>query len=196
MEKKAPKGPKPTKSSLSPEARGIELLPPPTPTGRSKLIAFWARTIGIPLIIGLQLLFLGLFAFRIGLERDLRLLAASVEEKEETLAEAAFSEESFREAQLRLETIERIKKGLCYSCAIKKVEELKPDEITLATILLEGGKLSFSAQTPKGTSFAAFAAEILDEEAIREASITSGILDQEGNFTFTMELVLDEEKIK
>jgi len=69
-------------------ARRIELLSPSAPTGKTKLISFWARTAGIPLILFLQLAFLGIFAFRAKLETDLVKLSASVAEKEKVVAEA------------------------------------------------------------------------------------------------------------
>lgn len=174
---------------------GIELLPPFIPTGREKIISFWARTIGIPLIIGLQLLFLGLFAFRVKLEIDLRQLAAAVGEKETTQAQAALFEKLFRNTQTKLESIAQSKEELCASCTFEKIYSIKPVLVDITTLALQKEKLNLSAATPQGTSFALFITRILEEDWIRGASLVSGSLNQEGNFSFTLELVIDKEKL-
>jgi len=178
------------------ERREIELLPTPPPTGRSKIVSFWARTIGIPLILGLQLAFLGVFAFRAKLEFDLRTLSSSVKEKEETLAESADFEETFRNAQLKLETIDEIGQKLCYSCTIRKLDEIKPAAVTLTNYSFENEKLSLIAETPPGIFFGSFVSNIIQEKGIKEAAVTSGSLNREGNFVFTMELVLDKDNLR
>lgn len=179
-----------------PARRGIELLPPSAPTGKARLISFWARTIGIPLIIFLQLVFIGIFGLRVKLEMDLRQLSASVAEKEKIVAAASDFEQTFRHAQLKLEQVERVRAGLCVSCAFEVLNKIKPAEITFNTTRLEGEKFELVAETPKGSSFANFVANVLKEDGIREALLTSGSLNREGNFVFTMEFVLDKDKIK
>jgi len=178
------------------EKRGIELLPPVIPTTPERLVSFWVRGVGILLIITLQLLFLGLFAFRVKLGSDLGSLASSVEEKETILVEAAEFEKLFRDTQTRLEKIAEVREELCFSCAIEKLFELKPDLVTLTSLSLEGETLSLSAETPQGAYFALFITKILEEEGIREASLTSGSLNRDGNFAFALELTLNKEKIK
>lgn len=183
-------------SKPSPARRRIELLSPSTPTGRAKLISFWARTVGIPLIIVLQLVFLGIFAMRVKLEADLRQLSASVADKERVVAEAHDFEQTFRHTQIKLDQVAKIRAELCVSCALETLNKIKPAEITFTTTRLEGEKFELIAETPKGLSFAAFVANILEEGGIREALLTSGSLNREGNFVFTMELVLDKDKIR
>jgi len=178
------------------ETQGIELLPTSPPTGRNKIISFWARTVGIPLVVALQLLFLATLAFRIKLELDLRALSASVEEKEAVLAESAGFEEIFRRTQLKLETIATIKQKLCYSCTIQTLDAIKPPLVSLTSLNLEKEKLVLTAETPPGPSFGIFVANILKEPGIKEAAITSGSRTREGDFVFTAELALDREKLR
>lgn len=178
------------------ESRGIELLPTPPPTGRSKIISFWARTIGIPLILGLQLAFLGIFAFRAKLELDLRTLSASVNEKEAVLSESADFEDTFHRAQLKLETIGEVQQKLCYSCTIRTLNKIKPAVVTLTNLSLENEKLTVTAETPPGTSFGIFVTNIIKEKGIKEAVVTSGNRSREGNFVFIMELALDRENLR
>ncbi|OGC38247.1 hypothetical protein A2V54_03325 [candidate division WWE3 bacterium RBG_19FT_COMBO_53_11] len=178
------------------ERPGIELLSPTTSTGKSKLISFWARTIGIPLIIVLQLSFLGIFAFRAKLETDLRKLSASVAEKEKVVAEASDFEQTFLRTQRKLEQIRLVRKGLCVSCAIETLNRIKPPAVTLITVVFEGEKLQLIAETPQGLSFANFVANILKEEGVREALLTSGNLNRDGDFVFAMQLGLDKEKLR
>lgn len=178
------------------ERRGIELLPISPPTGRSKIVSFWARTIGIPLILGLQLVFLGAFAFRAKLELDLRVLSSSVKEKEQTLAASTDLEEIFRSTQLKLETIHEVKQKLCYSCTIRKLNEIKPAAVVLTSHSFENEKLSLTAETPPGVFFGSFVSNIVQEKGVQEAALTSGSLNREGNFIFTMELVLDKDNLR
>ncbi len=178
------------------ESRGIELLSPSAPTGRSKIVSFWARTVGIPLILILQLAFLGILAFRVKLELDLHTLSASTGEKEAVLTESAEFENIFRKTQLKLETIEAAKQELCYSCTLQKLDVLKPPPVTITNLSLENEKLTITAETPQGTSFGTFAANIIEEDWIREAAVTSGSLNREGNFVFTMELAVEKEKVR
>ena len=174
----------------------IELLPPLTKTGKAKVISFWARTAGIPLIIILQLTFLGVFAFRAKLGMDLLKLSTSVVEKEKIVADAADFEQTFRKTQRKLEQIAQVGNELCVSCAIETLNKIKPAAVVLNTLSLEGEKIQLIAETPQGLTFATFVANIIEEEGIREALITSGSLNREGNFVFTMELVMDKDKIK
>jgi len=178
------------------ERQGIELLPKPTPSGKSVVISFWAKTVGTSLIIGLQLLFLVIFTFRAKLEADLRTLAVSVEEKEAILSQSEEFERAFRNTQKRLELIDKSQLELCYSYTIKKLETLTPSGVTITSISLEKEALVLSAETLKGISFATFVAKIIEEEAIQEASITSGNLDKEGKFAFIMELGLNKDKLR
>ncbi len=178
------------------ESRGIELLPASPATGRSKVISFWARTAGILLIIFLQLAFLAIFAFRVKLETDLKKLSASLAEKEKVVAEASDFEETFRRTQLKLEKIAQVRQELCYSCTIQKLGEIKPAEIVITNLKLEGEKVEVVAETPPGTSFAVFVANIFKEKGILEAALTSGVLNQEGNFVFTLELALDKKELR
>jgi len=177
-------------------ARRIELLSPSAPTGKTKLISFWARTAGIPLILFLQLAFLGIFAFRAKLETDLVKLSASVAEKEKVVAEARDFEQTFLRTQRKLEQIRLARKGLCVSCAIETLNKIKPAAVTFTAVILEGEKLQLIAETPQGLSFANFVANILKEEGIREALLTSGNLNRDGDFVFAMQLVLDKEKLR
>lgn len=178
------------------EKRGIELLPPTSGGGRSKVISFWARTVGIPLILVLQLFFLGVLAFRVKLELDLRTLSSSVKEKEQILTESADFESTVRKTQLKLETIGQVRQSLCYSCAISKLNQLKPPTVTITNLTLKNSELDLTAETPRGLSFALFSANILKEDWINGASITAGSLSQDGNFVFTMELGLVKEKLQ
>ncbi len=178
------------------ESTGIELLPKTPPSGRSRIIEFWGKTIGIPLIIVLQLLSLGMFAFRAKLETDLRNLYPSIEDKEEVVAQSLEFEEVFLDTQQRLNLIAKSKLELCYSCAIKKLEALAPSEVTLTQIKISGTAVEISAKTPKGISFAAFIANILEEDAIKEALLTSGNLNQDGEFLFALNLTLDKTKLQ
>uniref|UniRef100_A0A831Z2U7 PilN domain-containing protein n=1 Tax=candidate division WWE3 bacterium TaxID=2053526 RepID=A0A831Z2U7_UNCKA len=180
----------------STERRGIELLPPVTPTGRGKLISLWARRAGIPLIIFFQLAFLTVLGFRLKLEADLQKLAASLVEKEKVVAEARSFEETFRRTQRKLEKIGQIRQELCYSCTIQKLNEIKPSEVTLTNLHLENEKLEVVAETPQGITFAIFADSIIREEWIREAVLTSGNLNREGNFVFTIELGVDKKGLR
>ncbi|HLD96585.1 MAG TPA: hypothetical protein VI794_02635 [Patescibacteria group bacterium] len=182
--------------SPSTAKEGIELLSPLTKTGKAKVISFWARTAGIPLIIILQLAFLGIFAFRAKLGMDLQKLALSVGEKEKVVADAADFEQTFRKTQRKLGQIALVRDGLCVSCAIETLNRIKPAAVVLNTLSLEGEKMQLIAETPQGLTFATFVANIIKEEGIREALITSGSLNREGNFVFTMELVLDKDNIK
>ncbi|MEX0888130.1 MAG: hypothetical protein WD940_00635 [Patescibacteria group bacterium] len=183
-------------SKTPPARRRIELLPPPAQTGKVKLISFWARTVGIPLIIGLQIVFLGIFALRAKLELDLRRLTASIAEKEAVVTEAQDFEQTFRRTQIKLDQIAKVQAELCVSCAMETLNKIKPAGIVFTTARLEGEKLELIAETPQGISFAAFVANILEEEGINEALLTSGSLNRGGNFVFTMELVLDKDKIR
>lgn len=178
------------------EKQGIELLSKPAPSEKSTVISFWAKTVGVSLIIGLQLLFLGIFTFRIKLEADLRTLAASVEEKEAILSQSEEFERAFRNTQKRLDLIDKSQLELRYSHTVKKLKTLTPSGVTITSISLEKEALALSAETLKGTSFTTFVAKILEEEAIQEASITSGNLDKEGKFAFTMELSLNKDKLR
>lgn len=178
------------------EKQGIELLSKPAPSEKSTVISFWAKTVGVSLIIGLQLLFLGIFTFRIKLEADLRTLVASVEEKEAILSQSEEFERAFRNTQKRLDLIDKSQLELRYSHTVKKLKTLTPSGVTITSISLEKEALALSAETLKGTSFATFVAKILEEEAIQEASITSGNLDKEGKFAFTMELSLNKDKLR
>ena len=174
----------------------IELLPPLTKTGKVKVISFWARTAGIPLIIILQLTFLGIFSFRAKLGMDLLKLSTSVVEKEKIVADAADFEQTFRKTQRKLEQIAQVGNGLCVSCTIETLNKIKPAAVILNTLSLEGEKIQLIAETPQGLTFATFVTNIIKDEGIREALITSGSLNREGNFVFTMELVMDKDKIK
>ncbi|KRT67778.1 MAG: hypothetical protein XU08_C0001G0188 [candidate division WWE3 bacterium CSP1-7] len=174
----------------------IELLPPLTKTGKAKVISFWARTAGIPLIIILQLTFLGIFSFRAKLGMDLLKLSTSVVEKEKIVADAADFEQTFRKTQRKLEQIAQVGNGLCVSCTIETLNKIKPAAVILNTLSLEGEKIQLIAETPQGLTFATFVTNIIKDEGIREALITSGSLNREGNFVFTMELVMDKDKIK
>lgn len=178
------------------ERPGIELLSTSTPTGRGKVISFWARTAGIPLIIFLQLTFLTIFAFRVKLETDLKNLSISLTEKEKVVAEGSSFEETFRNTQLKLEKIAQVRQELCYSCAIQKLDQIKPSEVAITNRRLEGETLEVTAETPQGTSFAAFVVHIVKERGIREAILTSGVLNPDGNFAFTMELALDKKGLR
>ncbi|NIT03747.1 hypothetical protein GTO10_02325 [Candidatus Saccharibacteria bacterium] len=179
----------------APTGQAIELLPKAPPSGRSAAVLFWARGLGIPLIIALQLIFFGILAFRVKLELDLRSLATTVQEKEAVLAQTEEFENTFLDMQKRLELISRSKLELCHSCAIRTLENLTPQGVILTGISLEGTKLELSAQTSKGGDFASFVANILEDEAVAEAAILTGGLDAEGKFIFTMELILEKGEL-
>lgn len=174
----------------------IEFLPVVTPTGWGRIVSLWAKMIGIPLIIGLELTFLLLFAFLAKLELDLRLLDFSVKEKERLVASAAPFEKRFRDTQIKLETIGAARQEICSSCALALLYKIKPVLVRFTTISLNQEKLALSGETPAGTSFALFVSRILAEKAVREAALTSGSLTSEGNFIFLMELILDKEKLR
>lgn len=172
--------------------RGIEFLPKAPPTRLEKAVTLMAKTAGIPLIIGIQIIFLALLGLHLKLEHDLATLAVSVAEKEERLAQAEELENLFRATQSKLETIATVKEGLCYSCALKTLNQVTPPLISFTTFTLEGEKSSFAAETSHGPSFALFVANLIEEKAIKEAAITSGSLSREGRFAFAMELLFDK----
>lgn len=178
------------------ERKEIELIPQAAPGGRGAVLSFWAKAVGIPLIAILQLLFLSVFAFRLKIELDLRSLAASVDEKEAILEQSADFETAFRDTQARLNLIAATEQEFCYSCAIQKINALTPIDVALTSVTLSAQTASVSAEAPQGIAFASFVANILEEDTVQEASITSGAIDQDGNFVFSLELTLDREKLK
>jgi hypothetical protein len=175
---------------------GIELLPQVTPSGWEKFFIFWAKRIVIPLLIALELLFLLLSSFRAKLEVDLRSVDFSVGEKEETLAAEAEFEQVFRTTQAKLSIMAQVKEDLCISCAIDKLYSLKTATTTVNSVSTEKDKLTVSAQTSQAIDFALFVDRILKDEGIKEAAITGGALNSEGQFSFAIEMVLDKEIIK
>lgn len=177
------------------EKRGIEFLKRAPPSKLKKTATTMAKVVGIPLIIGVQAIFLALLGFYFKLNRDFAVLSVSVAEKESALAQAEELEALLRSTQSKLETIATVKEALCYPCALKTLEEVTPALINLTTASLEKEKFSFAAETFHGPSFALFVVNLLEEEAVKEAAITSGDLSEEGRFTFTMELFLDKGKI-
>ena len=117
-------------------------------------------------------------------------------EKEKVVAEASDFEQTFLRTQRKLEQIRLVRKGLCVSCAIETLNRIKPPAVTLITVVFEGEKLQLIAETPQGLSFANFVANILKEEGVREALLTSGNLNRDGDFVFAMQLGLDKEKLR
>lgn len=177
------------------EIKGIELLPKPVSTGRTAAISFWARAVGIPLIIILQLLFLSVLAFRIKLEVDLSVLAESVAQKERILEQSAEFARAFLETQDRLALLRQVSHEICSACAFQTVEGLAPAGVEITSLILREEQAEVSARAAQGAPFAAFVANILEEEAVRRAAIVSGGLDQSGNFVFAIELTLDREEV-
>src|SRR3989338_8484125 len=181
---------------LPPKRLGIELLPPATPAGWEKFFIFWAKRIGIPLLIALELLFLILSSFRASLELNLRALDVSVREKEGALAAEAEFEQQFRNVQAKLAIMSQVQDDLCSSCAIDKLYSLKTATTTINSISIKEDELTISAQTSQAIDFSLFVDRILKDESIKEAAITGGALNAEGQFSFTMGLVLDRQMIK
>jgi len=133
---------------------------------------------------------------RLKLEADLHRLAASIADKEKVVAAASDFDQTFRRAQLKLEQVAEVRAELCVSCAFETLKRIQPAGIAFTSTRLEGEVLELTAETPRGAAFATFVANILKEEGIREALITSGALNRDGDFVFTMKLVLDKEKIQ
>jgi len=178
------------------EQKGIELLPEAPPNGKSKIVSSWGKTIGIPIFVVLQVLSFAIFGFRAKLEIDLNRLSSSIEKKEAIIAQSAEFEEVFKDTQKRLSLIAQSKLTLCYSCATEKLEEITPSEVTLIQIQIVGDEVGVSAKTKKGTAFATFLAKILQEDTVSEALLTSGNLNEEGEFIFALNLVFDKGKLR
>lgn len=177
------------------EKKGIELLKKAPPSKLKKAAATITKVVGIPLIIGIQIIFLALIGFYFKLNRDLTALSASVAEKEAALTQAEELETLLRATQNKLKVIATVKEALCYPCVLETLEEITPALISFTTASLEEEKFSFAAETFHGPSFALFVANLLGEEAVKEAAITSGSLGEEGRFSFTMELLFSKEKV-
>ena len=172
----------------------IELLPKPEP--EKEVPQLWVRRLGIPLIIGMLLVFLGFFAFRAKLELDLRVLNSSITERETALAREQTFEETFRNTQRKLDMVALVKQELCFSCAVDKFEDLRPAKVTTTSFFIQGETMQVTAETKQGPVFATFLANIIADDTVKEAAIVSGRLDQDGNFIFGMELVVDKEKLQ
>ncbi len=182
--------------------KGIELISETPPTISEKAISVSMRYLGIPLIIGIQLVFLFLLGFHFKLNQDLVSLAAAVAEKEATLAQGQELEKDFRNTQAKLETITTVKEGLCYACVIQVLEKLTPPLVTITAAELTpsqtgaNGEFALAAETYHSPSLILFVANLLDEEAITKATFLSGNLGDNGRFTFTMELLFDQELVE
>ncbi len=174
----------------------IELLPKKPPPKAKAVVVSVARLIGIPFIILIQTIFLILLGFHLKLEQDLTTLSSSIGRKEGVLAQAAETETLFRSTQSKLEIIATIREGFCYSCAFKVIKRITPPLVTLTGASLKEESLSFTADTPQGLAFARFVTNLLEEESVEEAAITSGILNEKEQLTFTMELSFNKEKLK
>ncbi|MEX1061576.1 MAG: hypothetical protein WEC39_00455 [Patescibacteria group bacterium] len=170
---------------------GIELLPALPSVGRAGALTFWARAVGIPLILILQLISLSVLAFRFKVEGDLKDLSASVAQKEAVLAQSQELENFLLDTQARLNLVKQVNATLCYSCSLTAVSALAPASVKINSFILENEQIELSAQAARGSGFATFVANILGEKIIKEAAITSGGLDRTGNFIFAMELALD-----
>jgi len=177
------------------EIKGIELLPKPVSTGRTAALSFWARAVGIPLVIILQLIFLSVLAFRVKIESDLSVLAESAAQKEEILEHSAGFEQAFLDTQDRLDLRRQISGKICYACADAQVKALAPAGVEITSLLIENDRTELSARAAQGAPFAVFVGNILKEDAVRSAAIVSGGLDRSGNFVFAMELTLDSGKV-
>lgn len=179
-----------------PNKRGVELLPKIKPTEWEKTLTFWAERGAISFIAVIQILFLLLLVLQLPLRLSLATLSASVKEHETLLDYASETETLYRTTQTKLAKIVEVRETLCHSCALKKVEALIPTGVSITSFTIEGEKFTLSAETYLGPLFASFLSKIIEEEAIKEAAITSGSLDEEGLFTFTIELDLDKEKVR
>jgi len=183
------------------ETEGIELLPEVPPAVSEKVLAGLIKA-AVPIAVGVQLLFLLLLGLNLKLDQDLTTLAASVAEKEMALADGEELEDDFRSTQAKLETIAAVKDELCYSCVIQALEEITPPLVTVTTADLTAdwshggnGRIALAAKTSHGQSFILFVTNLLNEEAIKEAAITSGNLNKEGYFIFSMELLFDKSLV-
>lgn len=174
---------------------GIELLPKAPPTGWEKLFSFWVRRIGLPLLLSLQIFFLLLFAAWAKLELDLKSLDTSTRQKEETLAKEADFEKTFRDAQAKLNEVAEVKQDLCDSCAIAVLYRLKTPAVQINYLSLEGETMTVSAKTSEATAFVLLIDKILKEEAITQAAVTNGVVNSDGQFSFSMELTFNKGKI-
>lgn len=177
------------------EKKGIELLEKPQPLITEKAAAATAQTFGVPLILLIQAVFLILLGFNFKLHRDIKALSASVADKEGVLAQAQDLENLFLTTQRKLDTIASVRSTLCYPCAFRVLTGVTPALVDINSISLEAEKLTLAADTSHGASFALFVSNLIQEEAIDKAAITSGNLSAEGKFAFTMELVLNKEKV-
>lgn len=175
--------------------RGVELLPEIKPTRRGKALALWTQKAAVPFITGIQIVFLLLLILQLPLRYGLTTLSASVEEKEMLLEYSSETELLHRTTQTKLAKIAEVKTTLCYSCALKKVEAITPSAISLTSLSVEEEKITLAAETYQGLLFATYLSNIIEEEAIEAAAITSGSLGSEGVFSFTMELYFDKKKL-
>lgn len=178
------------------EKRGVELLPKIKPAGWEKTLTLWAEKGAIPFIATIQILFLLLLVLQLPLRFSLTTLSASVKEHETLLEYKGEAETLYRTTQIKLAKIAEVHETLCHSCALRKVEALVPTGISITSLTIEGEKFTLSAETYHGPLFASFLSKIIEEEAVKTAAITSGSLNEEGLFTFTLELYLDKEKVK
>lgn len=178
------------------EKRGVELLPKIKPTGWEKTLTLWAEKGAIPFIAAIQILFLLLLLLQLPLRFSLTTLSASVKEHETLLEYAGETETLYRTTQIKLTKIAEVHETLCHSCALKKIEALIPTGISITSFTIEGEKFILSAETYHGSLFASFLSKIIEEEAVKTAAITSGSLNEEGRFSFAIELQLDKERVK
>lgn len=178
------------------EKKGIELLKRAPPSKLKEAASTAIKVVGIPLGIGIQIIFLTLLGFYLKLNQDLSALSASVTEKETVLAQAAELEALLRKTQSKLEVVATVKGAFCYPCAWEILEKNTPALVEFTTASLEKEKFSLAAETFHGPSFALFIANLLGEEAIKEVAITSGSLSKEGRFNFTLELLFSKEEAK
>lgn len=178
-----------------PNKRGIELLPKIKPTRGEKALTLWTQKVGVPFIVGIQLIFLLLLGLQLPLRYGLTTLLASVKEKEILLEYASETETLYRATQTKLAKIAEVKTTLCYSCAVKKVEAITPSAISLTSLTAEEEKITLTAETFQGLLFATYLSNIIKEEAIQAAAITSGSLSPEGLFSFTIELYFDKKEL-
>jgi len=176
--------------------KGIEFLPKVKPPTAEKIATTVVKTVGVPFIILTQIIFLTLLGLHLKLNQDLTTLSASISKQETDLAQAEEIEDLLRSTQSKLQMIATVKEELCYSCALRTFEKITPPRIILTEASLTEEGLSFAAETTHGPSFALLMVNLLEEEAIKEAAITSGSLGKEKLFTFTIELLFNKEKVR
>ena len=167
----------------------IELLEETPTSNIEKIATTTIKKVGIPLAIIIEIAFLSLAIVSYKLNQDLEKLSEEVARSEDVLSQMGETRETLTKTQQKLRTIASAKELFCYPCAIRKIEELTTSLSRMEDVLITDGEVQLSAEAPPGPNFAYFISGLLEEESIKEVVLTSGRLNKEGVFTFTINLV-------